>query len=670
MRSFEVNVSGRLKKYNIKTEYDPLFEAVSNSIQAIEDLKGSASKGQIVISLNRESTQTSLDFDDDKVQPITDIKIEDDGIGFDENNFKSFITIDSSYKADRGGQGIGRLAWLKVFESVSIESTYKSPEDGLFYTRPFQFMEKGVEESDLRESSNNESKTTVHLSNLRKASEEKYKKKIDYFTDKILHHFLSLFATGNIPQITLKDISTNESVNINLQYNNQIAKDQISRKFSILGNEFKITGLLVTNDRHAHKMSLCAHKRTVCDTQLEKSFPLLKKGIKNSEGKSVKLFAFIESDYLDNNVNETRSHFNFPEEEDDQGQIFTPIDLKSIFNSAAESISSDVNTYLEEVKKENSEQVTSYINNKSPRYKFLVKHKKDDLDNIVFSSEKDLDSKLRKIEFEVEQESREAANDLLEGKVQDIQDEEEAKKLTEELYEKVTELGKSSLAQYICNRKVILEILKKSLEADENGKFQKEEAIHKLIFPLGKTSEELPYEKQNLWILDERLAYHNYLASDIALKKMTPLETGDRKEPDITIFKGPMALSDSNAPFDSVVIVEFKRPERSDYSSSENPISQVLNYISKIRSAKAKDRTGRTFDVSPTTRFYGFIVCDSNSKLAEIAEHYNFKPTPEHGGYFLFHEKYNAYLEIATYNKVLNDAMKRNKILFDHLKLE
>src|SRR5215469_1865899 len=73
--------------------------------------------------------------------------------------------------------------------------------------------------------------------------------------------------------------------------------------------------------------------------------------------------------------------------------------------------------------------------------------------------------------------------------------------------ERANELGKSSLAQYVAHRKVILEFLERSLQSDpQTGKYPLEEIVHKIIYPMRTTSEDVPYEQQNLWIIDERLA--------------------------------------------------------------------------------------------------------------------------------------------------------------------
>lgn len=57
-----------------------------------------------------------------------------------------------------------------------------------------------------------------------------------------------------------------------------------------------------------------------------------------------------------------------------------------------------------------------------------------------------------------------------------------------------------------------------------------------LFFPMTKTSDDIDYLQHNLWIIDEKLAYHHYLASDMKIKKMEEVENNSGKEPDLIIF--------------------------------------------------------------------------------------------------------------------------------------
>ena len=44
--------------------------------------------------------------------------------------------------------------------------------------------------------------------------------------------------------------------------------------------------------------------------------------------------------------------------------------------------------------------------------------------------------------------------------------------------------------------------------------------------------------------------------------------------------------------------------------------------------------------------------------------------TPDNLGYYGFNKSLNAYYEIISYNKVVADAKKRNRILFEKLNLQ
>jgi hypothetical protein len=44
--------------------------------------------------------------------------------------------------------------------------------------------------------------------------------------------------------------------------------------------------------------------------------------------------------------------------------------------------------------------------------------------------------------------------------------------------------------------------------------------------------------------------------------------------------------------------------------------------------------------------------------------------SPDGQGYFGYHPGYQAYMEVIDFNKLVNDAVKRNRILFERLDLK
>lgn len=156
VRNLGSNLRGRLRNTDLPVSkcLFPLFEAVVNSIYAIDDRIASldsfaSTEGKIRVTLNRSSDS---DLFGGKAE-LSTITIEDNGIGFDDNNYNSFCELDSMYRVNRGCKGIGRLLWLKCFACVEIESFYKSV-DGTIKNRHFAFTPDGI--TDLPETSTEE----------------------------------------------------------------------------------------------------------------------------------------------------------------------------------------------------------------------------------------------------------------------------------------------------------------------------------------------------------------------------------------------------------------------------------------------------------------------------------------------------------------------------------
>lgn len=107
--SLQTNLRGRVRNTPLPKAHGlmPVFEAVVNSIHAIEDSENS-SCGKIFLQIDRE-TQGSLNVDSKSSPNIIGFTIRDNGCGFNEVNFKSFKTLDTEHKIAKGCRGVGRL---------------------------------------------------------------------------------------------------------------------------------------------------------------------------------------------------------------------------------------------------------------------------------------------------------------------------------------------------------------------------------------------------------------------------------------------------------------------------------------------------------------------------------------------------------------------------------
>jgi hypothetical protein len=227
----------------------------------------------------------------------------------------------------------------------------------------------------------------------------------------------------------------------------------------------------------------------------------------------------------------------------------------------------------------------------------------------------------------------------------------------------------SKLARYVIHRRIIISLFEKDLILDSDGRYSLEKDIHEIIFPMRTSSDEINvFEKQNLWIIDERLSYHEYLSSDQSLKRLENLDLESNDRPDLLVFNHPIAfVPDEEQPYSSVVVIEFKRPMREGYSASEDPIAQVYSYIRQVRSGKHKNKDGRLISLREDTPFYAYIICDLTEEIQTFAVNSSLTPTPDLQGFFGFNPGLKTYIEVLSFNKLVKDEKQRNNILFKKL---
>jgi hypothetical protein len=659
-----VNLRGRVN--NIPLGYGkalvPLFEATINSFQSIEELNDK-SDSYIKILVERDELHLKLD----EFGPIQSFTIQDNGVGFNAANFKSFETSDSIYKQNRGGKGVGRFLWLKAFNSVKIDSNYF--QDEKVYCRSFKFSldEEGISNHNNFPISDLERKTTVQLCNFKPKYSEACPKRIDTIAMRIIEHCLSYFIQPNCPKVYITD--GNESIQLNDFFKNHIDALSGYNEFVLKNMKFRLLHLrLYSGEETNHRMHLCAHGREVCSKKLVAYFPYLAKKIKDESNRSFVYLGYLSGEYLDEYVNQDRSDFTF--EEESELDFPNYISKNELLQTAISYTKQYMDQYLEEINRKKLEQISEYIHLKSPQFLPLLKYKMASINNLSPNmSESELDIALYKIGQELELELRGKQEEFLEESIAGVTDDEEYQNKYSEFIEQLNDIGKSNLAKYVAHRRIILTLLENGLKRVEGTNYQKEDHVHKIIFPLKATSEEVSFRNQNLWVIDERLAYHCYLASDKPLNQQKAVcDSLSIDRPDLLVYNKAFAFVEDGEPFQSIVVIEFKRPGRKNYDVEEdNPISQVYRYMSEIREGRKNDKDGRPITVPGGIPFYGYIICDFSSKIKEYAEQFGLRKTPDGMGYFGFNENYQAYIEIISYNKLVSDAKKRNQVLFDSL---
>lgn len=664
-RKFNISIQGRVAKIRTKDFLVPLYEAISNSVHSIE---ASGRAGSIEVQLLRDPRQSEIPATTrDSETPVTGFVITDDGVGFDEANMESFCEADSIFKAQLGGKGVGRFSWLKFFEQAVVDSVFEA-DDGKKYRRHFTFSTSGIDdEKSVKVSSS--FRTTVRLSPLHVSYEPKTRRSLDDVAIAIIEHFIAYFVTGAMPALRIRDGAA--SRDIRDVYQSSIGRHTSKHTFEIKDQQFEATGVRFFLGNQGHTGFLCGNKRAADKIPLGKRDPLFARRFSDEDLRQYAFLVFIESPYLDEIVHDDRDGFRFPEPGSLDASVPDAVTKEEIAEQVLRIAREVMHAEIGKVKTSNIETVTSFIAAEAPQYRNLVAKHKDAIASIHDTERVKIDQALRRIQFEDELKTRAELSILLREAEEVIDsDKEDWNRRTSELLGKLSEEGKANLANYIVHRKLILELLQKRMELVDDS-YAREEAVHRLIFPMRTTSDEVGYENQNLWMIDERLSYHYYLASDKPLVAIPPAETGSKREPDIIVFNRPIALNDrpEGERLESIVIVEFKRPGDSSVEGQKNPVQQIQEYIELIQAGRAETRKGRPIVATDATYFFGYVICELDPLLKKVLKRSNMKETPDGRGMFGFFEDHRAYIEVISYEKMMDDARKRNRILFEKLQL-
>lgn len=204
----------------------PLYEAISNSLHAITERfgdNGLAEKGRIDIEVQREGLE-------DGSTPVTGFIVTDNGIGLNADNFRSFCTPFSQHKIEKGGKGVGRLGWLKVFRQISVTSAYLNG-DGLERIE-FDFVLRENNQIDTREPSGSVPKapgTTVRLAEFADSYGARCPVRTETIVQRVIGHFLPVFAGDKSPQMYLHD---NDMTDLKKEFSDKI-NDSIEQMIEV-----------------------------------------------------------------------------------------------------------------------------------------------------------------------------------------------------------------------------------------------------------------------------------------------------------------------------------------------------------------------------------------------------------------------------------------------------
>ena len=677
--SLNTNLLGRLRNTPLPRSHGlmPVFEAVVNSIHSIAEVNTDATYGEIEIEIIR-APQSSLALEDIKnkrgappQEHIVGFKIVDNGEGFHDKNMKSFETLDSDHKAKQGCRGVGRLSWLKVFDAVAISSNFVG-DGGVVNERSFAFTPaQGVHNITVtEEDSNLQRKTSIHLTGFNSLYREKSPKTAGTIANSLFEHCLWYFVRdGGAPKICIKDDF--EVIRLDQVYEDYMFSSSKKECVTVKGRDFELTHLkLKTSVAKQPYIAWCAASRVVEEESIAGKVPGLHGKIKDDEGDFV-YACYVTSPFLDEHVRPERIGFDIEAMSD---SLFseTELSLAEIRNEVIAASRKHLDAYLQESQRAGRERVEKFVAQSAPRYRPILKR----IDDAKLSvdpdiSDKDLDLLLHKQLSEIEGSLLSEGSAIMTFGAGESPAEYQTRLAG--YLAKVDDIKKSDLANYVFHRKIILDILEKAIQRGVDGKYAREELIHELIMPMRKTSDEITLDSCNLWLIDERLAFHNFLASDKPLSTMPIAGNSETKKPDIcalNVYDEPILVAaGQEMPLASIVIVEIKRPMRNDAAAGEDkdPVEQALGYLARIRDGGTTTSRGRPIPSSGEIPGFCYVVCDLTPTVKSRCRIFNLTETSDRLGYFGYNANFKAYIEVISFDRLLNAAKQRNKAFFDRL---
>ena len=376
---------------------------------------------------------------------------------------------------------------------------------------------------------------------------------------RIVEHCLEYFAMDACPRIVLNDPDDEARIDLKRFYAEEMRVRSETRKFTIKGKEFRANHVLVNSGADGqHRIFFCAHNRAVRSEALANKVPDLVSPLKDpGSGTSIVYSGYVSGMYLDETVNAERTAFHVLDqlELDLPGELSWQDLVQGMVAQAGEFLS----PYTEPIKKSKQDRIREYVHTQAPQYRPVIKHRSEWLDEIPASLPDDkLDVELYKIDQRYGAELREEALQTP-GHQREAEGGRGPQGRLREVHGGMERARDGEAGQVRRPPQGDAGVPRRPAQATEDGRYPLEESVHQIIFPLRQTSDDIRSDRMNLWIIDEKLAYHNYLASDKLFKQLEPVEIDSKNRPDLLIFNHPFAFADSEPPFGSIVLVEFKR---------------------------------------------------------------------------------------------------------------
>jgi hypothetical protein len=621
----------------------PIYEAISNAIYSTQSRWGDdvGTKGKVSVSVITGSFEAV---------------IIDNGFGLNDSNYKHFLTPFTGFRLKRGGKGFGRFIAFKVFDEIVYSSRCDSKNEA--EERNFRF--DIYSDTQIRDDF-----TTLPKLPHPEGCAVRYREPKEQFlpiiealhgediVERVIRYFLPFFLSGEMPD--LKIVVDGASFDARSHFSDFFTPE-VQKSLEIdLGTEVKSFDVNISKVKRERlfkeHMALLFADGRIIGSGRKISGKIGNAYFDGPDGSKQIYIASVSGDFLDEKANTARTEIEASKEEIDAivdkvtdlilgiEKEFVTEHRKSQRSSVAEAIVR--NPLLRTALKDTS--LTDYVGKKPMSWK--AENFVADLALMRFREQTNWEK-----EFS---EGLKAPEKLLE--------------MREKIVKQLDSENKDALASYVAHRKSVIELAEATLGMQDDGKMSLEDIFHDLVHPRHEDSGSTKFYQHNLWLLDERLAFFSYCSSD-RTNHGGRRKRGD-KIGDLVLFDDCSIYREGDK--DTIVLIEFKRPARDDYSygdAKHDPIQQVIETAIKIREEqRIITKTGRTISVPKGVRLYAYVVADIEPTLRDVCESHDMHDSWDQKGFYMYHTKKDVFVEVMGYDKLVDDAKKRNAAFFDVL---
>jgi hypothetical protein len=684
---YQVDISDVVRNYELSDENGflfCLFETVSNALYCSADNKDI----KITIKFNREYKANELIKDDENF--ITSFSVTDNGIGFTDENFKNFTK--TIYKTNHEcGKGLGRVAFLKVFNNILIESIFE--EDGKYYSRDFKFDTGDIKDTK-KEINNNISETTIYLKNIKSDFRNDTKRTTEYYAEEILNHFYThlYYLLEKKKKFEIKIIDDSGKVSEEVINSAKLKTDKVKRESFIIRDpsSFDEMGTVSFDILHIKTKNIKGNKALyVVDERSAGEITKLNMPpslLEDAEGHTFYYNVYLKSDFFNKFLNESRTRLSIPTESRNPNRKF--LTEERIIERLQEKINLFLEYELSVLEEKTEERISKTLtddknnlttNNKS--YLYILaddETKKELLKKIKFSdTEKDVINKTRNFHEELQTKTVKQINAMVEKLKNDKRTQNDSidyAKIGEELQSLVKKVNIENsvyLSSYIMYRKYVLDLFHEGLEYYKISEKFNEAFFHNLL--MQKKSHNTI--DSNLWMLDDIFLFFagtsEQSIKDIEIK-------GERAIRDLTKDEIEMLNEFDKKRLEKridllffpeekqCIIIELKDPKM----GTDEGISQIDKYTQLLANFLKPD-----FSIE---YFYTYLITDNfnlfDKPSVGFKKIYGIEGFVRHSidirDYYTDIPIANQYTEVIRYTDIYERAKKRNKIFMQKLNIE